>query len=149
VTETSGEKVEHPGRGTFCDTTHKMSVTCITDQCDKVSQEFRPRIQVTISGTIKGNAWLGLDVGTQGVRAQAISDTGRVLGTGSYPLMSRREELQHEQDPEDSWRAVIYAFRAALANLPAFVIGGVAIDGTSGTILLMDNRGHSITPALM
>jgi len=149
VTETSRKKVEHLGCGTFCDTTHKMSVTYVTDQCDKVSREFRPRIQVTISGTIKGNAWLGLDVGTQGVRAQAISDTGRVLGGGSYPLMSRREELRHEQDPEDWWRAVVYACRAALANLPAFMIRGVAIDGTSGTILLMDNRGHSITPALM
>jgi D-ribulokinase len=97
----------------------------------------------------EGNAWLGLDVGTQSVRALAVSDTGQVLGKGSHPLVSHRDGPRHEQDSAEWWRAVIFACRAALADLPASAIRGVAVDGTSGTILLVNNRGHALTPALM
>lgn len=96
-----------------------------------------------------GNVWLGLDVGTQSVHAVAVSHTGRVLGKGLCPLISWRAGPRHEQNPEDWWRAVVSACGAALATLPASAIRGVAVDATSGTILLADNRGNAITPALM
>jgi D-ribulokinase len=98
---------------------------------------------------IQGNVWLGIDVGTQSVRALAVSDTGQVLGRGSQPLISQRDGPRHEQDPEDWWRAVVSACRAALATLPVSAIRGVAVDATSGTILVVDNCGNAITPALM
>jgi D-ribulokinase len=102
-----------------------------------------------MAGKIEGNVWLGLDIGTQSVRALAVSDTGRVLGKGSHPLVSQRDGPRHDQDPEHWWRAVVSACCAALATLPAFAIRGVAVDATSGTILLVDNCGNAITPALM
>ena len=34
--------------------------------------------------------WLGLDLGTQTVRAMAVSETGEVLGLGAQPLTSHR-----------------------------------------------------------
>jgi len=104
---------------------------------------------MTIAGKIEGNAWLGIDVGTQSARVLAVSDTGVVLGRGTHPLVSRRDGPRHEQDPEDWWGAVVSACRRALANMPASAIRGLAVDGTSGTILLMDNRSYPITPALM
>lgn len=103
----------------------------------------------TVAGKIEGNIWLGLDVGTQSVRAIAVSDTGQTLGKGSHLLVSRRDGPRHEQDPEDWWRAVVSSCCAALAGLPAPAIRGVAVDATSGTILLVDKRGHPITPGLM
>jgi D-ribulokinase len=93
--------------------------------------------------------WLGFDLGTQSVRAVALSQTGQVLGQGSHPLTSRRDGPRHEQDPEEWWRAVGFASRAALADLPASCIRGVAIDGTSGTILLVDRSGKALTSGLM
>lgn len=102
-----------------------------------------------MASKIEGNAWLGIDVGTQSVRALAVSDTGRVLGKGSHPLASRRDGPRHEQDPKEWWGAVISACRATLATLPSSAVGGVAVDGTSGTILLVDKCGDAITPALM
>jgi len=137
------------GRGIFCDKPHRMSVTYVTHECDKVSPRVLAQISVTTASTIGGNAWFGIDVGTQSVRALAVSDTGRVLGQGSHPLVSRRDGPRHEQDPGDWWRAVVSACRAAVANLSASSIRALAVDGTSGTILLVDNRGHAITPALM
>jgi len=44
--------------------------------------------------------WLGIDLGTQSVRAIAVSETGHALGSSSYPLTSRRDGRWHEQGPE-------------------------------------------------
>lgn len=96
-----------------------------------------------------GDIWLGLDVGTQSVRAIAVSGTGEVLGANSQRLTSRRDGPRHEQNPEDWWSALVVACRATLANLPAEAIRGVAVDSTSGTILLIDNQGRPLTPGLM
>lgn len=95
------------------------------------------------------NIWLGLDVGTQSVRAIAVSGTGEVLGANSQPLMSQRNGARHEQKAGDWWHAVSTACRVALANLPVEAIRGVAVDSTSGTILLVDHLGRPLTPALM
>jgi D-ribulokinase len=93
--------------------------------------------------------WLGLDLGTQSVRAVAVSETGHVFGQSSYPLTSRRDGLRHEQDPEEWWRALVSACHVALAGLPAASIRGVAVDGTSGTILLVDRSGRALTSGFM
>jgi len=93
--------------------------------------------------------WLGFDLGTQSVRAMAVSEMGQVLGQSSQPLTSRREGPRHEQDPEEWWRAIVYVCRAALAGLPTSSIRGLAVDGTSGTILLVNRSGKALTPGLM
>jgi sugar (pentulose or hexulose) kinase len=102
-----------------------------------------------MASKIEGNVWLGLDVGTQSVRAVAVSDTGRVLGKGSHPLVSRRDGPRHEQNPEDWWHGVVYASRTVFSTLPTSPIQGVAVDGTSGTIVLVDKSGHAITTGVM
>jgi sugar (pentulose or hexulose) kinase len=79
-----------------------------------------------------------------------VSCTGETLAMGSHKLRSHRDGPRHEQDPEEWWEAVTAACRAALSSLPGgFTIGGVAVDGTSGTILLVDRDGRPLTPALM
>ena len=93
--------------------------------------------------------WLGLDLGTQSVRVMVVSEMGHVLGQSSYPLTSRREGPRHEQDPEEWWRAIVHVCRAALADLPSSSIRGLAVDGTSGTILLVNRSGKALTPGLM
>jgi sugar (pentulose or hexulose) kinase len=94
--------------------------------------------------------WIGIDLGTQSVRALAATDRGEVVGAGAAPLASRRSKDRHEQDPEAWWTATGEACRAALAGLakPA-EIGGVAVCGTSGTVLLTDEAGGALTPGLM
>jgi sugar (pentulose or hexulose) kinase len=92
--------------------------------------------------------WLGIDLGTQSVRVMAVDETGGMRGTGAHKLTSRREGPRHEQDPEEWWIALAAASRAALKDVSA-PIRGLAVDGTSGTILLMDAAGRAITPGLM
>jgi sugar (pentulose or hexulose) kinase len=95
-------------------------------------------------------AWVGIDVGTQSVRAALVADDGSLLGSGSAPLVSIRPGPgQHEQDPEDWWIALGCATRDALARGTGSALGGVAICSTSGTVLLTDATGRPLTPALM
>lgn len=101
------------------------------------------------NGKGEESIWLRFDLGTQSARAVAVSQTGDVLGQGAQLLTSRRDGPRHEQDPEEWWRAIGSASRAALVGLPASSIRGVAVDGTSGTILLVDRSGNALTSALM
>lgn len=95
------------------------------------------------------SVWIGLDLGTQSVRALAVGADGRVEGMGSRPLTSHRDGPRHEQDPEQWWTAVSAACREALAGIAAERVRGVAVDATSGTILLTGADGRALTPALM
>lgn len=96
------------------------------------------------------DAWMGVDVGTQGVRALVVTGDGTVLGRGSSPLTGVRDGDRHEQDPGDWWYAARTAIRQALATVAGpGRIRGVAVDATSGTITLLDAKGRYLTPGLM
>ncbi|MFD7027403.1 FGGY-family carbohydrate kinase [Streptomyces sp. NPDC059917] len=93
--------------------------------------------------------WLGLDLGTQSARCLAVDSAGHVLAAASRPLTSRREGDRHEQDPEQWWSALAGACREALADIDPRRVRGLAIDGTSGTILLTGPDGTPLTTGLM
>ncbi|MDG4862782.1 FGGY family carbohydrate kinase [Streptomyces sp. T-3] len=93
--------------------------------------------------------WLGLDLGTQSARCVAVDSTGQVLAAASRPLTSHRDGKRHEQDPEQWWSALAEACREALTGIDPARIKGLAIDGTSGTILLADADGTPLTRGLM
>jgi D-ribulokinase len=95
-------------------------------------------------------AWVGIDLGTQSVRALAVSRAGEVLGTGTSTLTSHRDGVRHEQDPASWWTAARQACRSALSELAGMTVGGVSVDATSGTVLLADAvDGRPLTPGLM
>ncbi|MDQ3609824.1 MAG: FGGY family carbohydrate kinase, partial [Actinomycetota bacterium] len=89
------------------------------------------------------------DLGTQSVRALAVSASGAVLADASRPLTSHRDGPRHEQDPNGWWDALATACREALGGLTGESVGGLAICGTSGTVLLVDSAGDPISPGLM
>ncbi|MGZ6379114.1 MAG: FGGY-family carbohydrate kinase [Candidatus Limnocylindrales bacterium] len=93
--------------------------------------------------------WLGLDLGTQSARALAVTATGEVVGAGTQPLSSRRSGPRHEQDPEAWWRALAAASSEAMQSVRAEAVRGVAVDATSGTIVLLDRQASPLTPGLM
>ncbi|RFU83909.1 carbohydrate kinase [Streptomyces triticagri] len=94
--------------------------------------------------------WLGIDLGTQGVRAVLVTSGGHRLGSGSAPLTSSRHGERHEQDPQDWWRATCTAVAQARAAITdPRRIRALAVDATSGTVTLTDRHGGSVTPALM
>lgn len=94
--------------------------------------------------------FLGIDLGTGGVRACAIDAEARIAGLGQVALPPPRQDGDAiDQDPELWWQAT----KAAIAELGKTVdlatIRRVAIDGTSGTLLLGDRDGQPLSLGLM
>lgn len=93
---------------------------------------------------------VGIDVGPTGCRAVAIDHNGAVLADAQAlipaPLTSGD---QVTQDPTLWWKAVSASLQALRTKIDPARVRVIAVDGTSGTVLLCDERGRPITPALM
>ncbi|MBK3648077.1 carbohydrate kinase, partial [Streptomyces sp. MBT33] len=79
----------------------------------------------------------------------AVTGDGTVVGRGSAPLGGRRDGDRHEQDPGEWWEGVCAAARQAVEESRGVRIGGLAVCGTSGTVLLTDVAGRPLSPGLM
>jgi xylulokinase len=88
---------------------------------------------------------VGLDVGTSGVKAVAISARGDVLATAerAYPLSTPRPGWA-EQDPEDWWRASQAAL-GALGVDPA----AVGLAGQMHGLVALDGADRVLRPAIL
>jgi hypothetical protein len=97
-----------------------------------------------------GAAYLGVDVGTSGVRACALDASGRLLaeadGVLEPPVVQGR---QSEQAPAAWWRGLVAAVSAVANDLEGYRPVALAVDSTSGTLVLADGSGHPLRPALL
>ncbi|MGI5132134.1 FGGY-family carbohydrate kinase [Pseudonocardia sp. CA-107938] len=94
--------------------------------------------------------WIGVDLGTQSVRAIAVDSSGVQLAMATRPLVSVRDGRRHEQDPASWWARAVEVLAETTAALPAGArIGGIAVCGTSGTVALTGPDGTPRTPGLM
>jgi xylulokinase len=91
-------------------------------------------------------AVVGLDVGTTGVKALAVSPEGEVLARAeeSYALSTPRPGWA-EQDPEDWWHAA----EAALAALDVSDLAGVGLSGQMHGLVLLDDADRVLRPAIL
>ena len=88
---------------------------------------------------------VGLDVGTTGVKALALSPEGDVLARveESYELSTPHPGWA-EQDPEDWWRAAERAL-AALGGQPA----AIGLSGQMHGLVVLDDRDRVLRPAIL
>ncbi len=93
--------------------------------------------------------WVGVDVGTQGVRVVAVDAEGGLAASGSAPLQSTRVGVRHTQDPAHWWDAVALACSKCVSNIDRDRIRGIALAATSGTVLLVDAEGAPLSAGLM
>ena len=91
-------------------------------------------------------ALVGIDVGTTGVKAIAISPSGEVLARAEeeYPLSIPRAGWA-EQDPEDWWRAT----ERVLAALGAGDIAGIGLSGQMHGLVALDAGDRVLRPAIL
>ena len=99
--------------------------------------------------------FLGIDLGTGGVRTVVMTEKGSVVAAASAGFNAESltvQEGRHEQSPEMWWQAVCQAVKATANMLDAKDwqrLRAVAVDGTSGTLVAVDNAGTPLRPALM
>ena len=94
--------------------------------------------------------FLGLDVGTSGVKAILVRPAGDVVASAGSPLtLSTPRPGWAEQDPEDWWSACVTAIRAVLAQRPKEAVAAVGISGQMHSSVFLDRGGQVIRPALL
>jgi xylulokinase len=92
------------------------------------------------------SALVGLDVGTSGVKALAVSPSGEVVARAErdYPLSTPRPGWA-EQDPEDCRRAA----GDALAALGVEDLAGLGLTGQMHGLVALDGNGRVLRPAIL
>jgi xylulokinase len=90
---------------------------------------------------------VGLDVGTTGVKAVAVSPEGAVLASAErfYPLSTPYPGWS-EQDPEAWWRAAEEALAEVSAGLD---VAGIGLSGQMHGLVALDAEGRVLRPAIL
>jgi xylulokinase len=93
---------------------------------------------------VAASTLVGVDVGTTGVKAIRISETGEVLARHEeeYPL-SIPQPGWAEQDPEDWWRATEAALDAVGRD------GPIGLTGQMHGLVLLDSADRVLRPAIL
>lgn len=101
------------------------------------------------------NLYLGIDVGTSGVRTSVIDDAGTEIASASVEMPAPdRVDDRPCQDATIWWEAVSQCLQDQAASLREAgrqfdEIAALAVDGTSGTLLLTDADLNPLTPGYM
>ena len=96
--------------------------------------------------------YLGIDIGTSGVKAVLVSETGAIVATAARELaLSHPAPLWSEQDP-DAWvDAAVGAVDDLAARHPREVaqVRGIGLSGQMHGATLLDEDGRPLRPAIL
>lgn len=110
--------------------------------------------------------FIGIDLGTSGVRACAIDQQKRLLhqcnqslpepqcNISDQPQPNGQQPAQQitqniTQNPQLWWQATLQVLRQLFVQIDPAEVLGVSVNGTSGTVLACDAQGTPLSPALM
>lgn len=82
--------------------------------------------------------FIGLDIGTSGARAVAMTEEGKPLASGSSPMAKHSKD---HRDPAGWLGAARSALRAVCSKIERGRVRAICVDGTSGTMLPIDASG--------
>ncbi|PYP78397.1 MAG: xylulokinase [Gemmatimonadetes bacterium] len=95
------------------------------------------------------SVFLGLDVGTSGVKAILVAPSGDVVASATSPLtMATPHPGWAEQDPEAWWQAALTSI-ATVRKRPGARIAAIGISGQMHSSVFLDRAGEVIRPALL
>jgi xylulokinase len=98
----------------------------------------------------RGQAVIGIDLGTSGVKALVAGPHGEVLGRGMAGYAVRVPASgRAESAPGDWWRATRAAVREALAEADRVTVTAVGVAGQMHGVVLVDDRGAPLRPAIL
>ncbi|RCW81251.1 FGGY-family carbohydrate kinase [Phyllobacterium bourgognense] len=86
---------------------------------------------------------VGIDLGTSGVRVAALCEQGNIVGMA----LSSYGSAEERRRPEAWWRHVRHSLKQLAAEVRLDGIRGIAVDGTSGSLLAVDAAGKALGEA--
>lgn len=89
---------------------------------------------------------IGVDIGTSGARALAMAADGAVVASAAAKLSAFSDD---HRDPIGWWKAVQAALNETLGSIDRQEVCALAIDGTSGTMLPVDQGGAPLAAPMM
>ncbi len=95
---------------------------------------------------------LGVDSGTESLRARVFDLSGKPLGNAVAPYPTQfAAGARAEQAPEDWWQALGQAVRGAVADagVGAAEIVAMSLDTTCCTVVALDAAGQALRPAIL
>ncbi len=94
--------------------------------------------------------FLGLDVGTSGVKALLVAASGDVVAASTSPLtLATPRPGWAEQNPDDWWAATRSAIQSVLHDHTSASVGAIGISGQMHSSVFLDAGGAVIRPALL
>lgn len=96
--------------------------------------------------------YLGIDVGTSGVKCIVIDSAQRIVDQQTVPLsVSRPHPLWSEQDPADWWNAVCNGLDQIAARSPAAMksLRAIGLAGQMHGAVLLGKDGQVLRPAIL
>ncbi|WP_312626818.1 xylulokinase [Scandinavium sp.] len=94
--------------------------------------------------------YIGIDLGTSGVKVILLSEQGDLLATQTEKLtVSRPSPLWSEQDPESWWRATDSAMKALGAQHSLAGVKALSIAGQMHGATLLDKHQRVLRPAIL
>jgi xylulokinase len=94
--------------------------------------------------------YLGIDLGTSGVKALLLDEDGGVIASHSEALpISRPQPLWSEQNPDDWWRATDAAVRALGERHALDGVKAIGLSGQMHGATLLDKRRRVLRPAIL
>jgi len=94
--------------------------------------------------------YIGIDLGTSGVRACAINHDKAILTLCKTPLPAPiKDGRSITQDANLWWQATEKVVTDLLSQINAHKVNAISVNGTSGTVLVCDAKGAPLAPARM
>lgn len=94
--------------------------------------------------------YIGIDLGTSGVKAILLDESGIIIATKTVTLtVSRPQPLWSEQDPEDWWRATCEAIDGLKEQQDLSNVQAIGLAGQMHGATLLDCEGCVIRPAIL
>ena len=94
--------------------------------------------------------YIGIDLGTSGVKAILLGEQGEVLVSHTEKLsVSRPHPLWSEQDPESWWQATDRAIQALGAAHSLQQVKAIGLAGQMHGATLLDSENRILRPAIL
>lgn len=94
--------------------------------------------------------YIGIDLGTSGVKSIAMTEQGEILASCTIPLaVSRPKPLWSEQDPNAWWEATCKSINGLKDSVNLSDVIAIGLSGQMHGATLLDSNGDVLRPAIL